>query len=66
MVKIFSTQLGETSEGLGSFFHKICKQVEVSSPRGMKLLEMMYLEHEDQKCQIECGPGWDDKWWPLE
>ena len=66
MVRIFSAQLGQTSEGLNSFFQRICQEIEASSPRGMKLVDIMNFETSNQKCQIECVPGWDDKWWPLE
>ena len=66
MLKIFSAQLGQTSEGLGSFFQKICQHILEFSPEGMRVVEMMKFERNNQKCQIECGPGWDDKLWPLE
>ena len=66
MVKIFSAQLGQRAEGLGSFFQRICQEIETSSPRGMKLVDMLNFDRSNQRCEIECGPGWDDKWWPLE
>ena len=65
-VKIFSAQLGQKSSGLDSFFHRICQHIENSSPRGVKLLDMLQFERDNQKCQITHSPGWDNQWWPLE
>ena len=66
MVKIFSAQLGQASEGKESFFKQICEEIETTSLPGIKLLDMLNFERNNQKCEIKCGPGWDDKWWPLE
>jgi hypothetical protein len=66
MVKIFSSQLGEKSSGSNSFFKRICQYIEDFSPRGVKFVEIMKIEQDKQKCQIECGPGWDNRIWPLQ
>eukprot|EP00092_Neocalanus_flemingeri_P067749 GFUD01082735.1.p1 GENE.GFUD01082735.1~~GFUD01082735.1.p1 ORF type:complete len:130 (+),score=36.29 GFUD01082735.1:22-390(+) len=74
IVKFFSSQLGEKSRG-NSFFQRICQHIADSrpllswfrdSPKGIKIGEMMKLETEKQRCDIECVPGWDNTFWPLE
>ena len=65
MVKIFSSQIGETSDGLDSYLRRVCRAVETSK-RGVKIKDLLSFETENQKCDIDLKSGWDDKYWPLE
>eukprot|EP00092_Neocalanus_flemingeri_P075701 GFUD01093827.1.p1 GENE.GFUD01093827.1~~GFUD01093827.1.p1 ORF type:complete len:670 (+),score=186.86 GFUD01093827.1:170-2011(+) len=66
-IKIFSAQLGVRSEGLNSFFKRVCEQIEESSPDGMRFEDMETYESKDQPCLIVLGgPGLANKVWPLE
>ena len=64
---MYAAKLGQLSKDIDSFFHRICQEIDTSSPSGLKFSQMKNFERKSQNCKIEgdLSEDWGEQWWPL-